>query len=92
MEASRQELNDVMSISAQECSAVLQVFYVHLYFELFLGVLPQAKTLQMQKVMALVKEFKIFEQRNTRALKSFSKKITAYWQIWNTHNFQLNDY
>jgi hypothetical protein len=35
MEASKQEWNDVMSISAQECRAVLLVFYVHLYFELF---------------------------------------------------------
>jgi hypothetical protein len=57
---SKQEWSDVISISAQECSGVLQVFYVNFYFEVFLGVLPQTKILQISKVIALVKDFKKF--------------------------------
>jgi hypothetical protein len=39
---------------AQECNAVLQVFYANFYFEVFLWVLPQARTLQIPKVMNIV--------------------------------------
>lgn len=55
MEASKQEWGDVTSIFAQDYNAILQEFDV--YFKVFSGVLPQAKTLQIAKVMILVEEF-----------------------------------
>jgi hypothetical protein len=36
VEASNQEWGIVLSMCAQECNAVLQVFYANFYFEVFL--------------------------------------------------------
>lgn len=57
MEACKQEWGDIF---AKQCNAILQEFDVYFYFKVFSGVLPQAKTLQIPKVMMLVEEIKNF--------------------------------